>query len=139
MAQAGISRRRVLKSGLAAAGGVLAAALLPSALLFTERTRRLAELAQADFAAVVGSTFRVGSQVPLRLLSVTPLRPPAGGLPARGEGFTLAFGAPAGASLGEGILPVEHVRLGRFEMFLAPVGPPGPEQRYEAVFNRLWS
>jgi hypothetical protein len=33
------------------------------------------------------------------------------------------------------IHPVEHDRLGRFELFLVPVGPDHIGMRYEAIFT----
>jgi len=112
-----------------------------SSTLLAADVHRTAQVHQAAFEQHVGSTFAVltgtGKTVDLRLDAVRPLTVPAKSrAPVRGgEGFALAFsGAPAAFS--QDTYAVQHADMGRFDLFLAPVGMGGGN--YEAVFNRLW-
>jgi len=98
------------------------------------------ELNQATFAKLVGTTFRVsavpGRATAIRLRSIRPLA--AHGTTPTGEGFSLIFSGSRSDAFGQDSYKVDHSSLGRFEIFLVPVGLPESDQRYEAVFNRLW-
>jgi hypothetical protein len=102
-------------------------------------------LTHEDFAGVVGTTFRAGlrtgASANLRLLAVHPLTAPthAAQPPPTGDGFVLEFEAAARTELVSGTYAVQHSSLGRFDLFVTPVGPRGSAPRYESVFNRLWS
>jgi hypothetical protein len=122
----GVSRRQLLIGGIGAAGGLLAAAAVPTLLLATSG-RRLADLTQAMFAAQVGTTFKIAG-ARTTLATLTPFPAPAGG-PGRGEAFTLVFSGPDG--LKAGIHEVEHPKLGRFQLHI--------DEAHRAVFNRQWS
>ena len=52
------------------------------------------------------------------------------------EGVRL-FNATARPVLAQQIYPFEHDRLGRFDLFIVPVGQDAQGLAYEAVFNRL--
>ncbi len=142
-----VTRRDALRTGLVTVGGLAAASafpalhwLAPSALNARTSGRVLTyEL----FAAQLGTQFRVSSQslpaTQLRLASVERLLPvphPRQPRPS-GDGFVVRF--EGAASIPSATYEVEHGRLGRFGMFLSPVGLPGPVSTFEAVFNRLWS
>ena len=49
--------------------------------------------------------------------------------------FALLFRVAGDAPMPQRIHPVEHDRLGRFELFLVPVGPDDIGMRYEAIFT----
>ncbi len=56
---------------------------------------------------------------------------------ARGQRapFSLFFRGPMKPIMPQRIYTLEHPELGRFDLFLVPIGPDGPGMRYEAVFN----
>lgn len=61
----------------------------------------------------------------------------AAGVPLRQEMFHLHFRGPSAPVLPQSLYRLEHENLGRFAIFLVPIGH-GPEGVvYEAVFNRL--
>jgi hypothetical protein len=51
--------------------------------------------------------------------------------------FSLLFDGPAGAK--QRIYELEHPAMGRFRLFLTPVGRPSSPQSYEAIVDRLYS
>jgi hypothetical protein len=89
------------------------------------------------FLDAVGTNFdfRVDavSSVQMRLAKVSdgPADPRAGQL--IGESFELAFDAPRSASFGQGTYLVNHKKLGRFALFVAPTRR---NEGYTAVINR---
>ena len=133
--------RRQMLGGIAGGIGLLAASgALPLLHTFTGRAAAIPELTQNAFTRVVGSWFKVDAQGRIanaQLLAVLPLAVRTGPKPT-GEGFSLLFSGSLDEKFGQGTYTVDHPILGRNSMFLVPVGPPGPDQRYEAVFNRLW-
>jgi hypothetical protein len=134
--------RRHLLAGIAGGIGVVAVSgVLPLLDGLAGRAHATADLTQRAFTRIVGTTFKVdagqGRSATLQLLAVHPLDVPAFPAPT-GEGFTLLFSGTIPESFRQGTYPVDHKSMGSFAMFLVPVGPPGPDQRYEAVFNRLW-
>jgi hypothetical protein len=52
-----------------------------------------------------------------------------------GESFRLGFDAPRKANLGQGTYHIDHDILGRFSLFIAPIG--GSSVKYEAIINRV--
>lgn len=100
----------------------------------------LDEVTVSEFAACLGSAFRVYSEtgrgMELELIEATPLGPQSrGGGSAKREGFSLVFRGPAEPVLPQRIHAIEHATLGRMELFLVPIGPDARGMRYEAVFN----
>ncbi len=93
------------------------------------------------FAAQVGRRFVVetgdGTQVPLLLVDVSdPAVLSAPGFAGHPECFSASFRGPVGAPLRQGTYAVSNDGLGRFSLFLVPVGPSRRGmQEYEAVFN----
>jgi hypothetical protein len=51
------------------------------------------------------------------------------------EPFSLVFRGPGEPTLAQQIYPLDHEALGRFEIFLVPIGPDEQGRCYEAVFN----
>jgi hypothetical protein len=141
----GVTRRRLLAGFAGGVGGLAVFGLLPALESLTGKPRAAVELTEGTFTRLVGTSFRVGvaadRAVTLKLISVRPLAARSG-LPTSpaptGEGFAPLFSGSLSEGFGQGTYTVDHRSMGRFEMFLVPVGPAGPDQRYEAVFNRLW-
>jgi hypothetical protein len=53
------------------------------------------------------------------------------------ERFSLIFSGALDFFLQQSIYPLEHERLGAFELFLVPIAREADSFRYEAVFNRF--
>jgi hypothetical protein len=100
--------------------------------------RPLDALEQADFAAHLGTTFRLrrpdGTALDLVLLEATahPYLPPP---PGRRRGFSLVFRSASSGHVPQGIYRLEHEAMGTMELFLVPIGPREGGMCYEAVFN----
>jgi hypothetical protein len=102
----------------------------------------LDQLSFSTFAGLVKTKWRVlsgtGDAFDLELAAVTPQRftqaGPAGGLV--NEQFTLVLLGPADRLLPQRIYAFEAPSLGRFELFIVPVGRDAAGIRYEAAFNR---
>jgi hypothetical protein len=145
LAARSVTRRRLLAGVAGGIGGLAFAGLLPALESLIGKTVGAPELTQATFARRVGTTFRIsvaqGRTATLRLISVRALAVPGSrsiGPPATGEGFAPLFSGSLSEGFGQGTYTVAHRSLGSFALFLVPVGPGGPDQRYEAVFNRMW-
>jgi len=93
----------------------------------------------ATFSPLVGTEFRVdvGGAVPvaLRLAEASSLSG-GRGVPAgySREPFSLVFHGPVHPALSQRTYPFEHVALGRFEVFIVPIGPDAAGPRYEVIF-----
>jgi hypothetical protein len=88
----------------------------------------------STFAEHLNSTFRLHHQpatTELELLEVSD------GSAHGHVNFTLLFRGPLQPLLPQQIYPVEHDRLGRFDLFIVPVKRDTQGLYYEAVFNRL--
>ena len=84
------------------------------------------------FSACVGDRFRVdgdGYELEAELVEAEPLGD------TRDRPFALLFRVEEGPALPQKIYSIEHDRLGRFDLFLVPVGPDEVGMRYEAVFS----
>ena len=95
---------------------------------------RLAELVGTAFSVTVPGAAPVG----LELTTVTPPRVlEVRGPGSRHESFSLLFDGPPDRPLAQRTYPFEHERLGRFDLFIVPVGNERGRMQYQAVFNRL--
>jgi hypothetical protein len=100
--------------------------------------RPLDALEHADFAAHLGTTFRLrladgaALDVVLEEASPHPHLPPQ---PGRRRGFSLVFRSSSPGHLPQGIYRLDHEAMGAMELFLVPIGPRGDGMCYEAVFN----
>jgi hypothetical protein len=122
-----MTRRLLLRSGAAAAGATVvglrpwspgvADAAMPRYL----RRSTYLRLRSRRFTAHAG-----GRTAVLRLVSAK----------GRNAAFSLTFAGPLGAPLEAGTHTLRHPALGRFQLFLSPVGAPGRDLRYEAVIDR---
>lgn len=137
-----MKRRNLLKLG----GGSLAMAGLGLAA-----SRPAAAAAATDFVwsraaadALVGQPFWLNhpemGAVGLTLEAVSG--PPAGTAPAaagavRCEQFSLVFVGPRGQQAGQGSYELDHERIGRFTLLLAPGTPRPGASVYRSDFNLL--
>src|SRR3954452_784720 len=136
MTQAGLTRREVIFAGAAAASGAAFAG--PFA-----RTAAAARspLRRSTYVAVSDATFRIrrgGVADTIALREVTDLPHAAMLAKYRGsqDAFGLLFDGPIGRA--QGTYTLEHTVIGRFKMFITPVGRPSNVQTYEAVVDRLY-
>ena len=128
---------------------VAAVALVPTAGLCQPLPLEdvsLRELDLATFAKHLDTTFHVraghGETVDLKLVKAQPLgwqaAKPGSGVGGMGESFSLIFHGHPGEALPQDTYCIEHRPIGRFTMFIVPVGQPdGGKPRYQAIFNRL--
>ena len=95
------------------------------------------------FAAAVKSVFRVetaeNQALDLELSEVTAPRYSAqgGNSGSKHESFALLFTGPANPLLSQQMYWFESSTIGRFELFITPIGRDANGARYEAAFNRL--
>ena len=54
-----------------------------------------------------------------------------------GNPFSLIFSGPRDPLLAQATHPFEHASLGRFDMFICPIGQNAESTTYQAVFHRL--
>lgn len=138
------TRRQFLAQcgALTLAASVASSAVFPSGAPLKEVP--LDQLGLPRFAALVNTVFTVredsGAEVPLQLVEVKKLSPPRPGTSApdaRNEKFSLLFRGARSQRLGQDTYWFEHEDLGRFAMFIAPVGRTNQSHLdYEAIFNR---
>jgi hypothetical protein len=101
----------------------------------------LEDLDLSVFAALVNSTFRVrqetGAPIELILAEAKPVGKAEASSTAQARSFSLVFHGPDRFPLPQQMLTVEHERVGRFALFLVPVGKGHGVIEYQAVFNRM--
>ena len=132
------TRREILRAG--AVTGL--AALLPATVVELLATPAAAApvpsgagvLARSTFLPHLGDHFLVEGGGRLRLAEVNDLPcAESEGLRDHEHCFALRFSGPA---LTQDTYTVSHSRLGRFPLFLVPMGAAGTSVAHEAVFNR---
>lgn len=96
----------------------------------------LANYTKASFVSYLNSIFQLNngfSVVAVTLLKITDMQAPKGG-----ECFTLLFRGGGGSAWAQSTYTVDHPSLGKFPLFLVPVGPDdNGAQGYLATINRL--
>jgi hypothetical protein len=103
----------------------------------------LEQLVFASFSGLLNSKFRVvidaQNSVEVELVEITPPQTGQGGAGGRQtfENFSLIFLGPLNPVLPQKIYWFESAQLGRFEMFIVPVGQDQSGTRYQAIFSRL--
>jgi hypothetical protein len=138
------TRRQFLLSCSALAAAASAAPTIALGAPFRCGGIALDQIGFLDFAGMLNTAFRVVTDsrtVELRLVGAKPTAPSrsanVNGEDAVNEEFSLLFSGPVSDPLTQNTHNFEHQRIGRFQMFVAPVGPLEPGHRYyEAVFNR---
>jgi hypothetical protein len=87
------------------------------------------------FQAALQTRFRVGvgegPEVELVLVEVRAV-----GSASEGDSFSILFRGPGDPVLPQRMYPFTHEALGRFHLFIVPVGRHPDGLEYEAVFNR---
>lgn len=141
-----VTRRRLLEGlGVAAAavyiarvdGGFLGSSSYPA----PSSSGMPLELTLERFVPHLGSTFfvRNGPEVlpsRVKLVEALPRRPHRADRPdVTGEAFSLIFAGQITGQLGARIPTVTHPAVGRFRLFLSPVGRGVKRQEYEAVVD----
>ena len=136
MTQTGVTRRElILAGGAAMSATALAGPFAPTAAAARSPLRR------STYVALSDRRFRIrrgGIAHTIALREVTDL-PRAAALTKyrRSEdAFGLLFDGPPGSD--QGTYTFEHPAIGRFRMFVTPVGRPWKVQTYEAIVDRLY-
>ena len=129
-----LTRRSLLHAG-ALGAAVTVVGLRPWAA--APATAAPGHLLRSSYDGRVGEGFRVAS-ADLRLLSVDDLASAAVDrtLVRRKDAFALTFAGPMDAALEGATHSISHPALGSFKLFVAEVGQPRAERRYEAVIDR---
>ena len=108
----------------------------------------LDKLTSADFAAHLHTTFQLslrpwdqthdvaahGAALPLELIEVADLGADSAVAATQRRPFSLTFRHPDISYLPQRIYTLEHVALGRLDLFLVPIGPDQSGMRYQAIF-----
>jgi len=123
-----------------------AATVAPATLGGPARGRAVAleQIGPADFARQLNTPFVVrperATPTQLVLVEIRPLALPnaaPNAEDARNEKFALLFRGSLASPLTQNTYSFEHYRVGRFEMFIVPIGYLDQSQcYYEAIFNR---
>ena len=86
------------------------------------------------FTPLVGTSFRVQAAADRAVeLALTAARSRS----PTGNPFSLVFAGPRQPVLPQATYPFEHGTLGRFDLFICPIGQSATNTSYEAVFNRM--
>jgi hypothetical protein len=97
------------------------------------------------FSSLLKTRFRVypdtANFIELELVEATEIHSrgktsPAGKVPVQ-ESFSLMFNGPENRLLPQRIYLFEHDRMGRFDLFIVPVGQKSGFIQYQAIINRL--
>jgi hypothetical protein len=95
-----------------------------------------ADLNSRAFSEHLQTTFRVSVPgnlpLPLELFAVTEKGPSQ-----QVEQFSLVFRGPLKTHFPQGTYAVEHEKLGKFDLFLVPLGPDSSGMCYQATFCRM--
>jgi hypothetical protein len=103
----------------------------------------LETLTLAKFSELLHARFRVrvspSEEIELELAEATPGRvvDSQGRGGERFESFSLVFHGPADRLLPQKMHLFEHPQLGRFELFMVPIGQGPGCFKYQVIFNRL--
>ena len=99
------------------------------------------KLTFASFAPLIQTRFQVEfnpeRSVELELTAATEIQPPGGPEKLSQEAFSLLFTGPETPFLPQGTYWFRHDRIGRFILFLVPVGKQAGQIEYQVIFNRL--
>jgi hypothetical protein len=100
----------------------------------------LDQLTVGMFAAYLGGKFRMHAagdavlEVELIEASALPVRSSRMSQ-LRREPFSVIFRGPPSPWAQQGTYPIEHEKLGKYDLFLVPIGPDEAGMRYQAIFN----
>ncbi|HLX68304.1 MAG TPA: hypothetical protein VKV04_01635 [Verrucomicrobiae bacterium] len=99
-------------------------------------------LTQAKFTELLNTRFGVcadsGEIIELQLIEVAAGPAAASSGPGAGqyESFSLLFHGPANPFLPQKTYTFDHPQMGKFALFIVPVGKEESRFKYQAVFNR---
>lgn len=135
-----ISRRKFVATMAVGAG-----ALSVGSLEILEKSglmnKPLSGLDADAFRRVRPKAFQVidngGMKTSLSLVGVHERRLPSQDSSIRVDSFSLMFAAREGVELTSGMHRIDHPELGASELFLSPVGLPGKDQKFQAIFTRV--
>ncbi|HZV35423.1 MAG TPA: hypothetical protein VFB72_12695 [Verrucomicrobiae bacterium] len=102
----------------------------------------LESLTKEKFANALNTQFRVlidsAAPVELQLVEVTaaPTVASSGRDAGLFESYSLMFAGPGERFLPQKMYSFEHEIIGRFDLFIVPVGREGGTFKYQAIFNR---
>ncbi|HKB65155.1 MAG TPA: hypothetical protein VKC61_04815 [Pyrinomonadaceae bacterium] len=95
-----------------------------------------ASLTFQDFTQQLNTKFQIpvneSQRVELELAEISELKKTS-----RNEEFAIVFRGPKEAFLGQGMRPLEHDQLGKFDLFIVPIREDEKGYYYQAVFNRF--
>jgi hypothetical protein len=136
MTHSGLTRRDVILAGATAASSVVLAAPLARTATATQSPLR-----RATYAALSDRTFRIRRggvvrTIALREIADLPRAATLAKYRGSDDAFGLTFDGPPGGE--QGTYTFAHPTIGRFAMFITPVGRPSKLQTYEAVIDRLY-
>jgi hypothetical protein len=103
----------------------------------------LAQLGFSSFSGLLNSKFCITlapqNSIQVELVEISPPQVGQGGAAGRQtfENFSLIFLGPLNPVLPQKIYWFESAALGRFEIFIVPVGQDQSGTRYQAIFSRL--
>ena len=101
----------------------------------------LEDLNLSVFTPLVNSTFFVcrdaGERIELVLVEAKPILARGAQVDVRTGSFSLFFHGPDTHFLPQQIHTFQHEKLGRFPLFVVPIGKGQGTFEYQAVFNRL--
>jgi hypothetical protein len=133
-----ITRRSLLRTGATATAVALVGVRPWDAATAAAAATPVGPLRRSDYAGLAGTDFAVvdgTNPARLRLTSVADVQGAAHQAALRGSEDAFALEFAGDASLESGIHTLEHAQLGRFDLFVSPVGAAG-ERAYEAVVDR---
>jgi hypothetical protein len=139
----GLTRRRLVQAGGAAAVGLMLGAVPASGAAIALPGTTPAYLRRASYARLKGAALTAtgarGAKVTLRIAEVGDLARARAekSYAGRDDAFALTLNGPRGALLSGSVHELRHASLGTFSLFLVPVGrPTKTEQSYEVVVDR---
>ena len=96
------------------------------------------QFTRARFQAALKTQFRVrfDAEAAILLSLVEVTEGGAGTGDSRGENFSLIFNGPGDRFLPQRTYSFDHADLGKFDLFIVPVGRERDGFLYQAVFNR---
>ena len=97
-----------------------------------------AALTEKEFSQHLNTKFRVNIELPVPIeLELTEVKGylPNANDPNGMERFSCYFSGPSDYYLSQHVYPLDHERMGTFDVFLVPIGRDEKGFQYEAVFN----
>ena len=139
----GLTRRRLVQAGGAAAVGLMLGAVPAGAAAKPVSNTAPAYLRRSSYARLKGTALTAtdarGAKVTLRIAEIADLARARveKSIAGRDDAFALTLTGARSALLDGSIHELRHASMGSFSLFLVPVGRPSKtEQSYEVVVDR---